>query len=164
MKSESLSRISESSFVIFKYKHMRKLCAKCLPIAYVVRGEGNVFTRVCPSVYPRGGGGGGGGRGSQPGVYPRWGVGYPAGGGGGTPPRVTDGVLNTPRSVCLLRSRRRTFLFSWVFASACYPRIIIAPTVSSFPTFALIKRSSVVFNLLTPLSYWVFNSPNFRFL
>ena len=30
---------------------------------------------------------------------------------GGTPPRVTDGVLDTPRSVCLLRSRRRTFLF-----------------------------------------------------
>ena len=30
--------------------------------------------------------------------------------GGGTPPRVTDGVLDTPRSVCLLRSRRRTFL------------------------------------------------------
>ena len=31
--------------------------------------------------------------------------------GGGTPPRVTDGVLDTPRSVCLLRSSRRTFLF-----------------------------------------------------
>ena len=29
---------------------------------------------------------------------------------GGTPPPVTDGVLDTPRSVCLLRSRRRTFL------------------------------------------------------
>ena len=52
----------------------------------------------------------------------------------------------------------------WVFPFACYLRIIIAPTVSSFPTFALIKRSSVVFNLLTPLSYWVFNSPSFRFL
>ena len=35
--------------------------------------------------------------------------GYPD--GGGTPPQVTDGVLDTPRSVCLLRSRRRTFLF-----------------------------------------------------
>ena len=32
--------------------------------------------------------------------------------GGGTPPQITDGVLDTPRSVCLLRSRRRTFLFS----------------------------------------------------
>ena len=30
--------------------------------------------------------------------------------GGCTPPRVTDGVLETPRSVCLFRSRRRTFL------------------------------------------------------
>ena len=30
---------------------------------------------------------------------------------GVTPPLVTDGVLDTPRSVCLLRSRRRTFLF-----------------------------------------------------
>ena len=33
---------------------------------------------------------------------PYWGV---------PPPRVTDGVLDTPRSVCLLRPRRRTFLF-----------------------------------------------------
>ena len=30
---------------------------------------------------------------------------------GGTFPQVIDGVLNTPRSVCLLRLRRRTFLF-----------------------------------------------------
>ena len=36
------------------------------------------------------------------GWYPCW---------GGTPPQVRDGVLDTPRSVCLLRSRRRTFLF-----------------------------------------------------
>ena len=35
----------------------------------------------------------------------------PPQGGEGTPPRLTDGVLDTPRSVCLLRSRRRTFLF-----------------------------------------------------
>ena len=35
----------------------------------------------------------------------------PLSGGGGTPPQVTDGVLDMPRSVCLLRSRRRTFLF-----------------------------------------------------
>ena len=33
------------------------------------------------------------------------------GGGAGAPPRVTDGVLDTPRSVCLLRSCRRIFLF-----------------------------------------------------
>ena len=31
--------------------------------------------------------------------------------GGGTPLQETDGVLDTPRSVCLLHSRRRTFLF-----------------------------------------------------
>ena len=30
---------------------------------------------------------------------------------GGTPPRVTDRVLDTPRSVCLLRSSWKTFLF-----------------------------------------------------
>ena len=57
------------------------------------------------------------------GGYPCWEVphlGYPppsdlAGGGtpaggGGTPPQVIDGVLDTPRSVCLLCSRRRNFL------------------------------------------------------
>ena len=32
-------------------------------------------------------------------------------GQGGYPGRTTEGVLNTRRSVCLLRSRRRTFLF-----------------------------------------------------
>ena len=49
-----------------------------------------------------------------------WTWGTPIGGvpsqtwmGGGTPLRLTDGVLDTPRSVCLLRSRRRTFL--WLF-------------------------------------------------
>ena len=37
--------------------------------------------------------------------------GTPCGGGGVTPLRETDGVLDTARSVCLLRSRRRTFLY-----------------------------------------------------
>ena len=32
-------------------------------------------------------------------------------GGGGYPGRPTEGVLNTRQAVCLLRSRRRTFLF-----------------------------------------------------
>ena len=32
-------------------------------------------------------------------------------GWGSTQPRLTDGVLDMPRSVCLLCSRRRTFLF-----------------------------------------------------
>ena len=57
--------------------------------------------------------------------YPCWGLphlgyppsdlakGYPC--WGGTPPRLTDGVLDTPRSVCLLRSRRRTFLYCFVY-------------------------------------------------
>ena len=102
-----------------------------LPTAYVVRREGYVLTHVCPAVCPhlgRGGtlarsrwGGGTPARSSQGGtpaggtlpVVPH--LRYPtsdlAGGGsvpcreGGTPPRVTDGVLDTPRSVCLLRSR-----------------------------------------------------------
>ena len=34
---------------------------------------------------------------------------------GGTPPQVRDGVLDTVRSVCLLRSHRRTFLFQCIF-------------------------------------------------
>ena len=63
--------------------------------------------------------------GTPPGGYPgqvppRGGtrVRYPPGGvpGSGTPPggypgRTTEGVLTTRRAVCLLRSRRRTFLF-----------------------------------------------------
>ena len=168
-----------------------------LPHAYVVRREGNVLTRVCPSVCPRGGGGthypypimlcnitqnamgqtrGGGtwpgpargvpishnalqhdpefygadtlwgGGGAQPGPagvgwggYPArsgWGGTLPGGyprqctpparvppgrvpppgqvrmGGGCYPVRTTEGVLTTRRAVCLLRSRRRTFLYS----------------------------------------------------
>ena len=43
-----------------------------------------------------------------PPIRPGWG-GYPD--QGGTPLRLTDGGLDKRRSVCLLRSRRRTFLF-----------------------------------------------------
>ena len=152
---------------------------------YVVRREGNVLTRVCPSVCPHPGGGGtparyrwggkrgnpsqvqsGGGNpigGTQLGeVYPTsgtlrwtWPGGYPTSGTppppcwtwlggpllGVPPPQVPpirpgwgypcwgallwypppqgggypDGVLDTPRSVCLLRSRRRTFLWLILF-------------------------------------------------
>ena len=39
---------------------------------------------------------------------------------GGTPPRVTDGVLDTPLSVCLLHSRRRTFLFEFYSQSPAF--------------------------------------------
>ena len=56
-----------------------------------------------------------------PPVRPGWG--YPCQGvspcrtwPGGTPPQLIDGVLDTPRSVCLLRSRRRTFLFQRLFS------------------------------------------------
>ena len=44
-----------------------------------------------------------------PPIGPGWG-GTPMGGGYPTSYRITDGVLDTPRSVCPLRSRRRTFL------------------------------------------------------
>ena len=65
--------------------------------------------------------------------YPPWGgylTGYPPGGTwpgtpggvpdrvpppGGYPGRTTEGVLTTRRAVCLLRSRRRTFLFLYCF-------------------------------------------------
>ena len=49
------------------------------------------------------------GRGTPPGRVPSW----PGqdGGVGGYPGRTTEGVLNTRWAVCLLRSRRRTFLF-----------------------------------------------------
>ena len=46
--------------------------------------EGYVLTRVCPSIILS--------------VHTWWGRGTP-GGGGGTPPQITDGVLDTPRSV-----------------------------------------------------------------
>ena len=170
-----------------------------LPPAYVVRREGNVLTRICPSInlsvhrgvpishsalqhfpeshgadtggryparsswggwYPAGVGGtlpggtllggsllGGGGTlpgGTLPGGYPVggtlpgvpcWGVpcgGYPAGGypgrvppparsgWGGYPVRTTEGVVTTRRAVCLLRSRRRTFLFCNISRTADY--------------------------------------------
>ena len=56
--------------------------------------------------------------------YPRWGtplirpgqgMGVPR--QGGTPLRLTDGVFDKRRSVCLLRSRRRTFLLLFVWTS-----------------------------------------------
>ena len=78
-------------------------------------GEGNVLTRVCPSVCPRGGGvspAGGGG------VSPAGGV-SPGGGGGVSQDRTTEGVLATRRAVCLLCSRRRTFLLIIVIRQNC---------------------------------------------
>ena len=112
-------------------------CSPLLPPAYVVRREGNVLTRVCPSICLSTRGGGThipqcfatfprmpwGSRGGVPwpGGYPGWGGypgrgGYPGWGGylagGGYPVRTTLGVLATRLAVCLLRSRRRTFLFT----------------------------------------------------
>ena len=153
-----------------------------LPTVCIVRREGNVFTRVCPSIHPsicpQGGTPARGG--SQPGPagrYPTsgtplsgvppppshfWCQGYPPArsdrgvplpGGtppqppssppphltcsgdtlpGGTPLQGTDGVLDMPRSICLLRSCSRTFLFlvkslslsenepGWCRTAVCY--------------------------------------------
>ena len=53
-------------------------------------------------------------------------TGYPP--PGGYPGRTTEGVLTTRRAVCLLRSRRRTFLFLIKpedFYLLCYGEIII---------------------------------------
>ena len=74
--------------------------------------------------------------------YPPPGGGYPGqvppGGGvprsgtpprGGYPGRTTEGVLTTRRAVCLLRSRRRTFLFQLFFETA--------PSLFSFNLFFL---------------------------
>ena len=53
--------------------------------------------------------------GTLPRSYPA--RGYPAGGypAGGYPVRTTEGVFTTRRAVCLLRSRRRIFLFCEYF-------------------------------------------------
>ena len=68
-----------------------------------IRRMGKVMFSVCPhlggGVYPA--------RSSRGGV-PR--LGTPPGRTGGYPVRTTKGVLTTRRAVCLLRSRRRTFL------------------------------------------------------
>ena len=48
------------------------------------------------------------GRGYSAGGYPARGV--PCWGEGGYPVRTTEGVLSTRQAICLLRSRRRTFL------------------------------------------------------
>ena len=100
--------------------------------------EGNVLTRVCPSInlsvhrggypYPimlcnisqnamRQRGGTRTSPGGYPGQVPPQG-GYPGQvppPGGGYPGRTTEGVLTTRRAVCLLRSRRRTFLWKHFF-------------------------------------------------
>ena len=109
------------------------LCVASLPTAYVVQRKGYVLTRVCLSVQtgvPRSGPDKGGypsqvqmRRVPQPSPdrgVPRSGPdrGILSGPGRGTPQqgwgtpqyRIADGVLDTPRSVCVLRSRRRTVL------------------------------------------------------
>ena len=55
-------------------------------------------------------------RGSTQGGVPPSRYGVPSGRDGVHPPpqyRTADGILDTPRSVCLLRPRRRTFLYSY---------------------------------------------------
>ena len=79
-----------------------------------------------------------------PPIGPGWGRGTPAGRGtppwvppptpphrtwpGGVPPQVTDGVLDAPRSVCLLRSRRRTFLLKGVLLEFHFHLIEMYPS------------------------------------
>ena len=113
-----------------------------LPTAYVVRQEGYYLTRVCPSVCPHPGGTPARSSGGYPdgvplwpgltGGYPTLGTPYPSrtwlGGvpylgyppsdlARGYPDRgyPTSVVLDTQWSVCLLRSRRRTFLLFDIF-------------------------------------------------
>ena len=120
-------------FATFQWKSKLSSYPQLLPPAYGVRREGTVFTGVCLST-PGGGGGvphfhpmsfpGGTpspyhntstGPMSLPGGYPLARSGWGEGGtpvlGWGTPlARTTEGVLATQRAVCLLHSRRRTFL------------------------------------------------------
>ena len=70
------------------------------------------------------------------GGYPAWGYparGHPVGGvlcqgypAGGYPVRTTEGVLTTRRAVCLLRSRRRTFLLLLVLILSLLPILQIS--------------------------------------
>ena len=67
--------------------------------------ESYVLTHVCPSICLSKGGGGTPARSRPP--PPR-------------PVRTTEGILATRRSICLLRSRRRTFfVFQWLHVPAC---------------------------------------------
>ena len=60
---------------------------------------------------------------------PSWGIqdrGYPPGQGWGTPrDRTADLVLDSRRAVCLLRSRRRTFLFILFLDSVCIHSVCV---------------------------------------
>ena len=88
------------------------------PVRYPPRGgtwSGNPPGGVPSQVPPRGtrtprGDPGGGGTQTPPGGGGGTRSGPPRGGGGVYPGRTTEGVLTTRRAVCLLRSRRRTFL------------------------------------------------------
>ena len=111
-------------------------------------GEGNVFSLSTPGggVSPAGGGQvspAGGVRSGQPGGSGqssrcggvRWvqlggGVSHPGGGDqssqwGVSQDRSTEWVLTTRRAVCLLRSRRRTFLLVCRFVWSCHLNFLI---------------------------------------
>ena len=113
---------------------------RLLPPAYVVRREGYVLTRVCLSVHRGGQSANSAGEGVSPTRGRGWGgsvsrgggvswrgvsqlgggSGQSAGGGvsqggsvgGVSQDSTTERVLTTRRAVCLLRSRRRNFLFN----------------------------------------------------
>ena len=101
----------------------------------------------------------------QPGGYPARGdtqVGYPPSQVrmGGYPVRTTEGVLTTRRAVCLLRSRRRTFLFEYCLWLS-HEKGTICQNVGHFKMFLLTKGRFIRLILLILLSSnSVFPLPN----
>ena len=103
------------------------------PSGGTLPGPGGGVTQPGGWGYPAGG--------TLPMGYPAQGVpcwGYPARGvpsqgiacpggtlPGGYPVRTTEGVLTTRRAVCLLRSRRRTFLFTFLFQLQVYQHSLV---------------------------------------
>ena len=131
--------MSRSLNVKIKVNETNFLCAERHYLPPASEGWGKVMFSVCSHLggYPYpimpwgthlGGGtlpgpaGGGYPARSSPG-YPAGGyqVGYPPGQvrTGGYPVRTTEAVLTTRRAVCLLRSRRRTFLLINIFVVPC---------------------------------------------
>ena len=117
-----------------------ELVSILLPPAFRSMQDGHVITGVCSS--------------------PGQGRGYPGRGGtqvwyppaqvrrGGYPVRTTEGVFTTRRAVCLLRSRRRTFLFSnkifllFLYVSQRTSHFLSSEKMSDLATSALFQASA----------------------
>ena len=105
----------------------RRCVSRNISLPTASEGWGKVMFSVCSHLrgVPRPGRARGGGI-LHPGLDRRvfshqiwWEEGFPYL-GGGTPPRLADGVLDTPQSVCLFRSHRRTFLLEiWMVPWKC---------------------------------------------